>query len=130
MSDASEFLEYFQQDPVGAYQALGATLAEAGLVNTQATADDLMAYDNAVAEVCAANPDIDERRLHQYVAATDGNFEQAVSLYRSDTALLLQELGVGTAAQPQPNPTPGGYRGQEGLHHAIELAAAQMLRRR
>jgi hypothetical protein len=114
-------------EAVSFYEALGQELAEAGAIDLGPTADELIAYDRAVADVCAANPDIQEHRLHHYVAASSGDFDLAVEFYRSDTAQILREYG----AQPQPPAAPAGeYRGQEGLHQAIEQATAQMLRRR
>jgi hypothetical protein len=112
---------------VSFYEALGQELAEAGAIDVGPTADELMAYDATVAEICAANPDIQEHRLHHYVAASNGDFDLAVEFYRSDTAQILREYGVGEA-QPPAAPA-DDYRGQEGLHQAIEQATAQMRRR-
>jgi hypothetical protein len=65
---------------------------------------ELAAYDAAIEQIVndPANADINPNRLHIYVAAADGDFDQALVMYRADIANVLMSYGVDpTTATPQ-----------------------------
>lgn len=53
-------------------------------------------YDATVAQIVndPANADINPNRYHTYVAAADGDFEKALSMYRSDVLQILADYGI------------------------------------
>jgi hypothetical protein len=142
MSYGDELLAAFQADPAGAYAQIGAELEQAGYITRsdpridQMYADyqrqqELAAYDNAIAEVVSANPDVDPNRIHTYVAAAEGDFEQALQLYRADTARVLSTYSrvAAPAEDPAPDYRALGMTPQQGLHAAIEQATRMAKRR-
>ena len=115
-------------------------------------AEELAAYDAAVAQIAAdpANADIViNRKFHQCVADCNGEFDQAIALYREEVArerlevmnslgLTEEQLAELHAKQPPPPtlgheasngtapPTALEYRGRDGLNRAIDDVVAQM----
>lgn len=111
---------------------------------------ELAAYDAEIERITSdpANADIDANLIHTFVAAAEGDFDEAILRYRefatnfmlrygmtpgevaeqqaAAPAVLGQDAG-GAGAAP---PTQVEYRGQEGLHQAIDDAVAQMTRNR
>jgi hypothetical protein len=131
--EARALFDSYAADPVGTHQAISQELAQAGYQTqpedprlAEMYADyqrnnELLAYDAEVERLAALNPDVNPNRLHTYIAAADGDFEAAVSMYRNDTA---QALSDHTAAEPPPT-DPNWHRergltGQQGLHAAID----------
>lgn len=57
---------------------------------------ELRAYDAAIEEITSRpeNADIDPNRLHTFVAAADGDFDEAIQRYRADTAQVLIQYGL------------------------------------
>lgn len=115
---------------------------------------ELQAYDQAVDQILGdpANADINRELYHTFVAAAEGDFQEAIQRYRAHVAQTLVLYGIdpatataaqqaaaaaappvmgsevaGAGAAPPAQPE---YRGQEGLHKAIEDATAQMTRNR
>ncbi|MGZ6570464.1 MAG: hypothetical protein ACXVHB_05955 [Solirubrobacteraceae bacterium] len=65
---------------------------------------ELEAYDAEIARIVndPANKDLNPNRLHTYVSAANGDFTQAVAMYRADTAQVLADYGIDPAtATPQ-----------------------------
>ncbi len=55
-------------------------------------------YEQEIARIQAAHPDVSPDLLHPFVAAADGNFDQAVELYRS----FLQNFNASQGTPPPP----------------------------
>lgn len=135
--EAEQLWRSFQADPVGTYQAIGSELAEAGVLPddpriAEMYADfeqqrNLAAYDAAIAEIVndPANADINPNRLHQFVAAADGDFGRALEMYRADTAEVLTTYGLdpGLSRGETAQPVPVDRSPVDSLHRAIEEAA-------
>ena len=65
---------------------------------------ELRAYDAQIEAIVndPANADINPNRLHTFVAATDGDFQKALDMYRADVAAVLTTYGVDpSTATPQ-----------------------------
>lgn len=101
------------------------------LINREEEAT-LSAYDAAVDQIATANPDIDVPRFHRFVHAAEGDFEQALRLYRDDTAAARQEamasLGIDERRLAELQARGGSLPATGGdptarLHAAIEQAA-------
>jgi hypothetical protein len=90
----------------------------------------LTAYDSAIEQIVAANPDINPNRLHAFVAAAEGNWDKAVEMERADRAQILQDHGL----QPIPEPDvptdayaarrAEGMSPEDALHAAVDDATA------
>lgn len=109
---------------------------------------ELEAYDAEIAKITAdpTNADIDPDLIHTFVAAAEGDFNEAIQRYRAFAADFLTKYGLTPAeanAQTQTAPAVMGseaggaggdvpvqpkYVGQSGLHQAIEDTVAQMKR--
>ena len=79
----------------------------------------LQAYDARIAEIAndPRNADINPNRLHVFVAAADGDFDQALEMYRADIANVLTTYGIdpatATAQQAQFAAELGNTGGEE-----------------
>lgn len=118
-------------------------------------AEEMAVYEASLDEVLSdpANADIQRERFHSFVAATEGDFDQAIAMYREDAARARAEvltslgltpeqvaemtaknnnapavMGSEVAGNGAPPPTSPQYQGQEGLDRAIEDAVASMHR--
>jgi hypothetical protein len=65
-------------------------------------------YDKDMAAIIAANPDIPEAKLHIWVAQADGDFNQAVQLYRAYMADVIPAPPDPTAPAVLGSDTGGG----------------------
>jgi hypothetical protein len=145
--EAEALWNAFATDPAGTYQAVGEQLRDAGIQTTDPrlaemyndwqSQRDLAAYDQQVEAICATNPDIDPNLFHQSVAAANGDWDQAVQIYRANITRTLQRYGVdptvATAATEQPMAAPDyraeGLTPEQSLHRAIEEATRAARRR-
>lgn len=91
----------------------------------------LTAYDQTIEQIVAANPDVDSNAFHVFVAAAEGNFDKAVSMYRADRAQILSDHGLQRVPQPGPAAmdysaarAAGHMTAQDELHRRIEEATA------
>jgi hypothetical protein len=153
--EAQQLWNAFQTDPVGTYEQLKQALTAEGYIAPEYDPrvdemyanwqhqSELKAYDAAIAEIVndPANADIDPNRLHVYVAAAEGDFDNAIELYREDAARALvgaqESLGLSDEQLQelrgqQPPAISGGAPALEGegnaterLHRAIEEATAR-----
>lgn len=145
MNEVESFYNAFRTDPVGAYHEVQSQLEAAGVITTEdprvaqmydewSRQRDLAAYDAEVERIVSdpANSDINASRLALYVAASDGDFDEAVRLYRADAAQIMQDYA---ALRDDTTPTPRDYRAEglsprDALNRAIEDAAAMRRGRR
>jgi hypothetical protein len=150
--EADRLWESFQTDPVGTYEAVTADMAAAGypvgdprvgeMYDAWKSERELAAYDATIEAIVndPANADIDPNRLHTFVAAADGDFANALELYRADVARVLDTYGVNGQGQTggfdHTAPLPGetqrppveNLSPKDALHKAIEEASAAALR--
>lgn len=144
-NQADELWGAFQNDPVATYRAIGQQLGSAGypvgdpridemygFMKEQQRQRDLEAYDAAVNAITSdpANADIEPDRLHTFVAAAEGNFERALSMYRQNELAAVQRhsadlLAAGFSERQESR----DYSPRDSLHKAIE-EATEMSRRR
>jgi uncharacterized protein (DUF924 family) len=70
-------------------------------------------YTQAKSETLAANPDIDPDLFDMYVAGAEGDFQEAVNLYRTHAAQWMQKVGTQqqTPETPQAPPVMGSDTG-------------------
>jgi hypothetical protein len=64
------------------------------------------------------------------VAAAEGDFDKAVDMYRSHAAQWAAKFGGNTHGHSHAPEQPAEYRGQQGLHQAIEDPTAAARRKR
>lgn len=116
------------------------------MLNEWTQQQELAAYDAQVEAITSdpANADIDPNLLHTFVAAAEGDFDEAILRYRDFAAKFLVRYGMTpseaadaqAAAPPVMGADAGGagaappvqktYQGQQGLYDAIDEAMNQM----
>lgn len=153
--DAIELWNAFAQDPTGTYEQLGRELEQAGYqTGSDPRIDEMYEYVqsqtqgeqaaaemeqyNAVLDELLSDPalaDINRDRFHSFVAATDGDFEQAIAMYREDAARarveVVESLGLTPeqVAELQRQDAAPAFTSREGERHGYEESAEAKLNR-